>query len=208
MKAAIGRLCVITDTVIQRKYSHYECAEMAIDGGADMIQFREKVMSTGEMINTAIHICELCNSSRATFIVNDRVDIAMISGADGVHLGIEDISIADARRLLGNSKIIGGTAHSLAEAFEAEKNGADYIGYGHIYPTGSKIRETKPKGTGKLAELCAKIKIPVIAIGGIGPENAGEVMKSGAYGVAVIGSVLNDKDPREAVKKLRKVIYA
>jgi len=208
LKPAIGKLCVITDTAIQHKYSHYEIAEMAIDGGADMIQFRDKVMSTGEMINTAFQLRELCSRNEVTFIVNDRVDIALISGADGIHLGIEDIPIADARKLLGKSKIIGGTAHSLSEARKAEQMGADYIGYGHIYPTQTKSRTTKPKGLKKLAEVSAKIKIPLIAIGGISPDNAGQVINAGAHGVAVIGSVLKNANPRSAVEKLRNIIYA
>ena len=208
MKPPIGKLCVITDTAIQHKYSHFEIAEMAIDGGADMIQFRDKVMSTGEMINMAFQLRELCSRNEVTFIVNDRLDIALISGADGVHLGIEDIPIQDARKFLGISKIIGGTAHSLGEARKAEREGADYIGYGHIYPTQSKPRTTKPKGLEKLAEVASKIKVPLIAIGGISLENAGDVMNAGAHGVAVIGSVLKSADPRAVVEKLRNIIYA
>jgi thiamine-phosphate pyrophosphorylase len=203
----IGKLCVITDTVIQKKYSHYEIAKMAIIGGVDMIQLRDKSLPTGELIETAIKIRKLCNKNRVTFIVNDRVDIAMLSGADGVHLGLEDISIKDARKLLGRNKIIGGTAHSLKEAKEAEKNGADYIGFGHIYHTGSKFKRDKPKGVVLLRKIVNEIKTPIIAIGGINIENSEDVVDTGVYGIAVIGSVVNSKNPVKSVKELRKIIY-
>lgn len=203
----IGKLCVITDTVIQDKFSHYEIAEMAIKGGADMIQFRDKAMSTSELIDTAIKLKKLCAKHKVTFIVNDRVDVAMISNADGVHLGLEDISVKDARKLLGRNKIVGGTAHSLKEAHEAEKNGADYIGFGHIYPTGSKVKTDKPKGTSQLIRVVNNIKTPIIAIGGIGSKNLKEVMDTGVNGVAVIGSVVRSKNPVEEVKKLKKIFY-
>src|SRR5205085_7683055 len=137
----------------------------------------------------------------------DRVDIAMLSNADGVHLGRDDISIKDARKLLGKNKIIGGTAHSLNEALEAEKNGADYIGFGHIYPTNSKLKKTKPKGLALLAKVCEAVKIPVIAIGGISIENAKEVLNTGVHGVAIIGSVVKSESPANAARQLRKVIY-
>src|SRR5437868_4684789 len=100
----IGKFCVITDMVIQNKYSHEELAKMAIQGGADMIQFRDKSMPTSEMVKTAINIRKFCSKNKVQFIVNDRLDIAMLSGADGVHLGKGDLSIKDARKLLGKNK--------------------------------------------------------------------------------------------------------
>ena len=203
----IGRLCVITDTVIQKKYSHEEIAKMAIKGGADIIQFRDKTMPTSELAETALRIAKLCKKQGILFIVNDRADIALVSNADGVHLGKEDISVKDARKLLGKNKIVGGTAHSLSDAIKAEKAGVDYIGYGHIYHTFSKLKKTKPKGIKELQYVCKKIKIPVIAIGGISVLNASEVMNAKAHGIAVIGSVLQNSDPVKAVAKLRKIVY-
>ena len=201
-----GKLCVITDTVIQKKYSHIEIARMAIKGGAGMIQFRDKSMPTGVLVETAISLSKLCKKHSVTFIVNDRVDVAMLSDADGVHLGMEDIPVNDARKLLGGKKIIGATAHTLSEAKIAVREGADYIGFGHIYATGSKIRTTKPVGVRKLTEICRKVKLPVIAIGGISSVNAADVMEAGAYGFAVIGSVLRSNNPLNEVKKLREII--
>ncbi len=203
----IGRLCVITDTHSQSKYSHIELAKMAIKGGADIIQLRDKYISTSDFISLAIKIRKLCNKHKVLFLVNDRVDVALVSGADGVHLGKEDIPVKEADKLLGKKKIIGGTAHTLNEAIQREKEGADYIGFGHIYPTSSKHKPDKPKGIKYLKRVVEKLKIPVFAIGGIGISNINEVMSTGVHGIAVIGSVAGSKDPESAVKELRKKIY-
>lgn len=207
MKRKIGKLCVITDTAVQKKFPHVEIARMAIRGGAKMIQFRDKKMSTAELIETARMLKKICSKAGVLFIVNDRVDVALISGADGVHLGIEDIPISDARKLLGDDKIIGGTAHSLKEAREAEKRGADYIGFGHIFSTGSKIKSTAPVGVEKLKELVRSITIPVFAIGGIGLDNIKQVIETGVHGAAVIGSVVKSTNPVQSTRKLIRIIY-
>ncbi|MBE2217197.1 MAG: thiamine phosphate synthase [Ignavibacteria bacterium] len=203
----IGRLCVITDTTVQKRYSHYELAKLAVKGGADMIQLRDKFLPTSELILIAAKISGFCKKHKVLFLVNDRVDVAMIAGADGVHLGKEDIPVQEARKLLGRNKIIGGTAHSLSEARLREKEGADYIGYGHIFPTASKHKPEKPKGTAELGKIVMKIKTPIIAIGGISIENISEVMQTGVFGAAFIGSVVKNKNPQKAVKELREAIY-
>lgn len=208
MKRKIGKLCVITDTIVQKKYSHTEIADLAIMGGADVIQFRDKVMPTGELIETARELKKICSKAGVLFIVNDRVDVALVADADGVHLGIDDIPLKEARKLLGKDKIIGGTAHSLKEAEEAWRNGADYFGFGHIYPTFSKHKITLPVGIDELVRVIEKINIPVLAIGGIGLNNISEVIQTGVHGVAVIGSVLKNQNPENAVKELRRIIYA
>ncbi len=202
-----GKLCVITDTVIQKKYNHVELAEIAVKGGADIIQLRDKITPAAELIDIAVKIKKICDKNNVIFIINDRTDAALISEADGVHLGKEDIPVNEARKLLGKNKIIGATAHSLSEALKAEKDGADYIGFGHIYPTYSKIKSSKPKGTSELRKVCNAVNIPVFAIGGINAGNAKEVLKAGAYGIAVIGSVVKSRSPGKAVKELRKLIY-
>lgn len=198
---------MITDTVIQKKYTHLQLAQMAIKGGADVIQFRAKNMPTGEMIDTATQMKKLCSKHGVLFIVNDRTDVALISNADGVHLGKEDIAISNARKLLGKNKIIGGTAHSLKEAMQREKQGADYIGFGHIYTTYSKHKKDKPKGIDYLKRVVKRIKIPIFAIGGINRSNIDDVMSTGVHGVAVIGAIINSKDPAAETHKLRKTIY-
>lgn len=203
----IGKLCIITDTVIQKKYSHIEIAKKAIKGGADIIQLRDKILPTAELIKIAIKISALCVKHNVLFLVNDRVDVAMVSGVDGVHLGKEDIPVTEARKLLGKNKIIGGTAHTLQEAILREKEGADYIGFGHIYPTKTKYKPEKAKGTELLRKVVRRLSIPVIAIGGISPQNIEEVISTGVHGVAVIGSVLKSTNPVKTLKELRKKVY-
>ena len=206
MKTKIGRLCVITNTNIQKKYSHIDIAKMAVKGGADILQFRDKFMNTSNLIETAFQIKRICRKSKTKFIVNDRVDIAMIVDADGVHLGNEDIAIKEARKLLGKRKIIGATAHSLREAIKAQNDGADYIGFGHIYTTYSKIKNTKPKGLKLLKKVVSSINIPIFSIGGIDLTNATDVIETGVFGIAVIGAVVKSDNPVQTIKKLKGII--
>jgi thiamine-phosphate pyrophosphorylase len=204
----IGKLCVITDTVIQSRYTHVDIAEMAVKGGADMIQLRDKELATGDLTDIAKFISGLCRKKNVTFIINDRVDVALICDADGVHLGIEDLPIKEARKLLGKEKVIGGTAHSLKEAVHAEEQGADYIGFGHIYSTYSKFKSEKPKGISGLKKILENINIPVLAVGGINHENSRSIITAGCYGIAVIGSVVRSDNPEKAVRRLRRIVYA
>lgn len=203
----IGKFCVITDTVIQKKYSHHQIASMAVKGGADMIQLRDKKMSTAELIETSIKVKNLCNNHNVTFIVNDRVDVALLSDADGVHLGKEDLSVSDARKLLGSNKIIGATAHSINEALNAEKAGVDYIGFGHIFHTNTKLKKDEPKGIKQLEKVLSRISTPVLAIGGINLENIEELLHTGVYGVAIISSILKSKNPESTTKKFHNLIF-
>jgi thiamine-phosphate pyrophosphorylase len=202
-----GRLCVITDTVIQNRFTHLELAELACAGGADMIQLRDKSLDDEALTAVAIAIRDVCDRYGARFIVNDRVLVAKAIGA-GVHLGREDGAIDAARALLGADAIIGGTAHDLEQARSVARDGADYIGFGHVFATASKQKKTPPLGTGALRSACAAVSIPVIAIGGITAANLPEVMASGAYGVAVIGAVCGAVDPRAATHELRVAIDA
>ncbi|MBE2226516.1 MAG: thiamine phosphate synthase [Ignavibacteria bacterium] len=202
----IGRLCLITDTAIQKNYSHLQIAKMAVKGGADILQLRDKTLPTGKLIDISKKIAAFCREHKVLFIVNDRVDVVMASGADGVHLGNEDIPVKDARGLLGSRKIIGGTAHSLKEALLRQNEGADYVGFGHIYPTKSKFKPEKAKGTNMLSEVVKKVKIPVIAIGGISLSNIDDVAGTNVHGIAVIGSVLRSPEPVKTLKELKKKI--
>jgi thiamine-phosphate pyrophosphorylase len=198
----IGRLHVITDEMVQDRFTHVEIAERAIAGGADTIQFRDKSKTTSELAAAARAIREVCASRGVPLIVNDRTDIAMAVDADGVHLGRSDLPVRAARELLGPGKIIGGTAGSLEEAIEAQRDGADYVGFGHIYPTASKHKPGEAKGPGSLVDICRAVSIPVIAIGGIGTGNFGPVIDAGAWGIAVIGAVCAAEDPAAAASVL------
>ena len=201
---------MLTDTTVQQRFTHVELAEIAIAGGADTIQFRSKTptgppsdsLSSGAAVETAAALQSLCREAGVTLIINDRVDIAMAVDADGVHLGQRDLPLEAARDLLGPSKLIGASASSLDEARQVERGGADYVGFGHIYPTPSKDKRERPKGTGTLAEVCDALTVPVIAIGGIDASTVAPVAEAGAWGVAVIGAVCNARDPRAAVADL------
>jgi len=203
----IGKLCVITDTVIQKKYSHAEIARMAIKGGADMIQFRDKQMSTSDLINTAYEIKKICSKSNVTFIINDRVDVTMIVDADGVHLGNDDIPVEEARKLLGKDKIIGKTYHKLRARQKKRKEEADYFGFGHIFPTNSKVKTTRPIGLNDLKQSVLLRGVPLLAIGGITIDNASSVMETGVHGIAVIAGVIKTDDPVQSVRTLKKIVY-
>lgn len=199
----IGRLHVITDTLLQTCLSHVELAELAIAGGADTIQFREKAASTKEMIRTAGQMQALCKRAGVTFIVNDRVDVAIASRADGVHLGQDDFPIPLARKLLGEEAIIGGSAGNLEEAQKCLTEGVDYIGFGPVYPTASKVDAGPAGGLDLLRRVVEAVPLPIVAIGGITTANTPLLMEAGARGIAVISAVCCQKDPTEAARLLR-----
>ena len=203
MNKRIGHLHVLTDETVQDRFSHTELAEMAIAGGADTIQFREKTKGAKQLVEIAGAIRRVCRDANVAFIVTDRVDVAIAVDADGVHLGRNDLPIPVARDLLGPDKIIGGTASTLDNAIEAQNAGADYVGFGHIYPTTSKKKNGDAKGPDGLREVCRVLTIPVVAIGGIGEENFTAVLDAGAWGIAVIAAVCAASDPARAARALR-----
>lgn len=204
----IGRLHVLTDTILQSRFSHLELVRMAIKGGADTIQFRQKVGATREMIEIVRQLKQLCLDSGVTLIVNDRVDIAIAAEADGVHLGQNDFPIPQARKLLGESRIIGGSAATLEEAQKCLVEGADYIGFGPVYPTTSKADADPVTGIKLLKQTVEAIPLPIIAIGGISADNTAEVIRAGARGIAVISAVCCQEDPEQATRALRQALQA
>ncbi len=202
----IGRLHVLTDTALQSRFTHLELTEMAIDGGAHTIQFRQKNGSTRELITVATEMRRLCANKGATFIVNDRIDVAIAAEADGVHLGQDDFPIPLARKLLGEDRIIGGSAATVEEIETCIREGADYVGFGPVYPTGSKEDAGSVSGIDFLKRIVASTPVPVIAIGGIDETNAAPVIAAGAHGIAVISSVCCRDDPRKAAFILRHIV--
>ncbi|MEI8186287.1 MAG: thiamine phosphate synthase [Chlorobiaceae bacterium] len=191
-------LCVITDEA----FCPVTLAEKALDGGAGMIQLRHKTASSSQLFRWAVEILRLCRQYDALCIINDRVDIALASEADGVHLGQDDLPAAAARKILGKKFIIGVSASTAEEALQAEKDGADYIGFGHIYPTISKKKEHAPLGVENLQKTASIISLPVIAIGGINAENAPLLIARGASAVAVISAVSRAIEPSFAANEL------
>jgi len=171
-----------------------------------MIQLRHKTASGNQLFSWAVEIRKRCRQHKALCIINDRVDIALASEVDGVHLGQEDLPAVAARKILGNNRIIGVSASSIEEALRGEKDGADYIGFGHIYPTTSKVKEHDPLGPEYLQQVASMVSLPVIAIGGINLENAPLLMSRGASGIAVISAVSRAKDPVIATHELLSAI--
>lgn len=202
----IGRLHVLTDTVLQKNFSHSELTSLAVSGGVDTVQFRQKKGTTRDMIRTAQKMKSICEKSGVTFIVNDRIDVAIASGADGVHLGQDDFPVSLARELLGDDRIIGGSAATIEEAQICFSEGVDYIGFGPVYATSSKNDAGPVSGLKILKQVVREIPLPVIVIGGIDADNAADVMKAGAYGVAVISAVCCQENPEEATIELSEAV--
>jgi thiamine-phosphate pyrophosphorylase len=204
----IGRLHVLTDTELQPRFTHVELTKMAIKGGADTIQFRQKTGATREMIDVCREMKRLCTDANITFIVNDRVDVAIASEADGVHLGHDDFPIPLARKLIGEARIIGGSAVTLEEARECFSEGADYIGFGPVYPTTSKDDAGTVTGIALLEKVVKAVSIPIIAIGGLTVENTPEVIRAGARGIAVISAVCCQENPEQATRELSQALQS
>ena len=198
----IGELHVITDTTIQSRFTHAELADMAIAGGSDTIQFRQKEGSTRELIESAQAVQTVCAAHGVPLIVNDRADIALAAGAAGAHFGQDDLPVTVGRRILPPEMIIGASARTEEKILEAISAGADYIGFGPIYQTSSKPDAELPKGLKALRRMCEIAACPVIAIGGISAETAYEVICAGAHGIAAISSVCAQADPAAATRRL------
>lgn len=184
-----------------------EQARAAIAGGARVVQLRMKDAPAGAVLAAAREIVGLANG-RALVVVNDRADLALLAGADGVHLGDEDLPPAEARRLLGPDLLVGRTTRTLEEARAALREGADHVGFGPIFPSGSKRLSVPPRGTGMLREVAASLGAPVVAIGGITAANVGEVARAGAACAAVIGALFAAGDPRESAARLAAAFEA
>ena len=204
MNKRIGRFHVLTDLRFQQRFSHAELARLAADGGADTIQFRQKSGSVRDMLAEAKHAASVCREQGVPFLVNDRLDVALACRADGIHLGQQDFPVRDARRIMGPEAIIGGTATTVEEALAMHEAGADYVGFGPVFPTTGKDNPAPVKGVTNLADVCAAVRIPVIAIAGITVERIGPVIRAGAHGVAVMTAVTTAENPARAARALRE----
>lgn len=180
---------LITDSAISR-LSHVEVVRQAIKAGVGTMQLREKNLSKKDLFKTALSIRQMTQKYNVLFIVNDYIDIALAVNADGVHLGQEDMPIDEARKIIGSSKLIGISTHSVRQAVEAQDSGADYIGFGPIFHTATKDAG-QPKGIDAIKKMKKHIKIPVVAIGGITWENVKQVLHAGADAVAVSSGILD-----------------
>ncbi|GAB6150063.1 thiamine phosphate synthase [Clostridium novyi] len=199
------KLYLITDRSFLNGRSLAECVEDAIKGGATLVQVREKNISTRDFYNIAREVQEVTTKYNVPLLINDRIDIALAINADGVHLGQSDMPIELARKILGDDKVIGISAGNVKEAIEAEKAGADYVGLGAVFFTGTKKDIDEPIGLAGLKEITEKITIPSVAIGGINKENAKSVLATGVDGISVISAILKNDDIQGASKTLANI---
>ena len=179
----------------------YQVVERAIDGGVTFVQLREKGLAKDLFLEEAREIKKLCNARKIPFVINDSVDIALAMDADGVHVGQSDMEAGDVREKLGPDKIIGVSAQTVEQAKLAEAHGADYLGVGALFATGSKD-DAGEAGPQTLRAICRAVSIPVIAIGGISKENVSQLTGSGICGIAVISAIFAQKDVKAASKEL------
>ena len=199
-------LYLVTDRDLSRGRSTVEIVEASIKGGVTCVQLREKSCSTREFIAEARALKRLLQNQNIPLIINDRVDVALATEADGVHLGQDDMILEDARKLLGPAKIIGISAECLEDAIRAETAGADYIGISPVYATPTKTDTAPPLGLAGVKAIRAAVNLPLVGIGGIGPHNGAEVIKSGADGLAVVSAIVSASCPETAARTLRELV--
>lgn len=206
-KIPLWRLYVITDEELSGGRSHIEIAEAAIMGGADVIQLRDKTASSRKLYEIATQIKKLTEETGVQFIVNDRLDIALAVNADGLHVGQDDLPAPVTRKFLGPDKILGVSAINVAEAIQAEKDGADYLGVGPVFEArGTKADAGEPKGLQLIKDIRQRCSLPIVAIGGINHTNILSVMEAGSQGAAVISAVVSAADITHATQALKDQI--
>jgi thiamine-phosphate pyrophosphorylase len=204
MENKIGfRLLVISDRKLCRQKSLEDIIREAFSSGVKAFQLREKDLSALALLTVARNIKKISIKSKTKLIVNDRLDIALLANADGVHSPEDGINPKDVKNQNKNL-IVGKSVHSVEFAIEAERDGYDYILFGPIFRTKSKIKYGNPKGTAELKKVCSFVKIPVFALGGINPERAKRCINAGAHGVAVIGAIFKSKNVKRTVLQFKE----
>ena len=182
----------------------FDAVEEALQAGVTLVQYREKNGLGKGMLGKARTLIALCRRYNVPLLVNDRLDVALLSGADGVHLGQDDLPVAEARKLTGPDFIIGATAHNVQEALTAQEAGADYLGCGAVFATNTK-HDTVPLGLNGLRAIRKAVAIPIVGIAGITPENYPQVLETGADGVAVVSAILGAENITKSVKDFLEV---
>ncbi|MDO4533840.1 MAG: thiamine phosphate synthase [Coriobacteriia bacterium] len=197
-------LYAVTDSTWLDGRSLPECVRTAIDAGATFVQLREKRASFDQKVELARAIVPLCRAAGVPFVIDDDVDVALAAGADGVHVGQDDMACAEARRLLGPDAIVGVSAHNVAEALAAQAQGADYLGSGALVATATKSDVT-PLPPAELAAICAAVDIPVVGIGGLNARTIPQFKGLGCAGAAVVSGIFAADDIAAATRELRQV---
>ena len=196
-------LYVLTDEGLARGRSTIDVVAAAIRGGADALQLRAKGLTTRQQVELGRALRALTREAGVLFVVNDRADVAVAVDADGIHVGQDDLPPEAARAIVGPERIVGVSAATVEEALAARDAGADYLGVGAIYATATKADAGAPVGPGRIAEIKARVNLPMVGIGGINRSNLGEVIAAGADGVAVIGAVVAAEDVEAAARELK-----
>lgn len=199
------RLYVIVDRAASGNRNLGEIAAAAIRGGADVLQLRDKSASAKSLLETATLLRSVAQTGNVPFIVNDRIDVAMAVGADGVHLGQDDLPLEKARTIAGSSLLIGVSTHSIDQAMAAQEQGADYIGIGPVFPTPTKP-DYESVGTLLVEAAAHRVRIPFVCIGGIDLGNVQQVMRAGGWCVAVVRAVCAAEPPDIATRDLKQAI--
>ena len=203
-------LYLVTDRSLSLGRTTVNIVRAAVAGGVTCVQLREKSCPTKAFIEEARALKALldCLETPIPLIINDRLDVAMAIGADGIHLGQSDMALADARRLVGTTMCIGISAESLEDALRAEAEGADYIGISPVFATPTKNDTAPPLGLDGIRRIRAAVQLPLVGIGGIHQENAGAVIRAGADGVAVVSAIVSAACPRSAASALKQQIHS
>ena len=198
-------LYALTDDELSLGRPAVEVAKALLDSGIKILQYREKEKKAGQMLKECLELRRLTREAGACFIVNDHVDIAVLCEADGVHVGQSDMAAGKVRALIGPDKILGVSAQTVEEALLAEREGADYLGVGAVFPTGTKA-DANAVSYDTLREICAAVSIPVIAIGGITKDNVARLSGSGIVGVAVVSAIFAQPDIPAATRELKAAV--
>ncbi len=209
LKDQLSRACLylVTDQELSENHDTVKTAEEALKGGVDIVQLREYSLTDSELLTLARKVRELTKAHNALFIVNNRPDIALLSDADGVHLGQDDLPVADARKILGGGKLVGVSTHGMDQAKKAVADGADYIGVGPVYPTQTKKNVVPTVTLDYVKQVSASgLELPFFAIGGIKLHNLEKVLKAGARRVAVVTGIVKTLNPQKVARELKEII--
>ncbi len=197
---------LVTDRVLSGVRGVIDVVEMAIAGGATMIQYRDPEAKTRTLVEEARAILAVTRPAGVPFIVNDRIDVALAVGADGVHVGQSDMRVADVRRLIGPKPILGLSITSEADLDASDFGGVDYLGVGPVFATSTKPDAAPPINVGGLEAIVARTKIPIVAIGGLHAGNAADAITAGAAGVAIVSAICAAPDPLAATRELVGIV--
>lgn len=196
------QLYAVTDRTWVGKQTLYEQVEAALKGGVTCVQLREKELDEAAFLQEAKDICALCRRYNVPFIINDNVEIAIACGADGIHVGQEDMAAGEVRRRVGDGMILGVSVHTVEEARQAVQDGADYLGLGAVFPTSTKT-DVEQMSSETLQTICNAVDVPIVAIGGINRDNLLKLAGSGVDGVALVSAIFSAEDIEGACRELR-----